>query len=236
MTMMDNIPSREIPRNLLEVALRDPGLVRLFEDILRQNGLIFPTNIENAQVTADQALNEALSGFQLAEPDRTIEAATQPAAALPPLPEPATQPTFDPQALWPVGSVYITTTDRDPGEAFGFGKWSRIEGRFLVGYEAGDPDFGVPSAIGGERTAPVSAHTGSAVDPHDSHTHIFTQSANDAVPDLLTANTTGAGVAASGTTAGPDAPLTHVVTQPDDHDDIDILPPFLVVFMWRRDY
>lgn len=51
-----------------------------------------------------------------------------------------------------------------------------------------------------------------AVADHASHTHTFTQSSNATTPDLVTANTAAAGVAASGTTGGPGAALTHGVT------------------------
>ena len=84
-------------------------------------------------------------------------------------------------------------------------------------------------------------HTGTGVDAHASHTHTYTQVVNhvhvqnmpssftggqaylatdtsttgSTASPLSTANPTG-GVA-TGTTAGPDAPLTHNVTQPSQH-------------------
>jgi hypothetical protein len=68
---------------------------------------------------------------------------------------------------------------------------------------------------------------------------------------LSTANNTG-GVA-TGTTAGPNATLTHTptnnavtsgnpsatlthsVTQPSAHSDLNVVQPYIVVYMWRRD-
>lgn len=50
-----------------------------------------------------------------------------------------------------------------------------------------------------------------SVNAHANHTHTFTQSSNSTTPDLVTANTAAAGVAASGTTGIESATLTHVV-------------------------
>jgi hypothetical protein len=68
---------------------------------------------------------------------------------------------------------------------------------------------GVPTASG---TA-VSAHTGTAVADHASHTH--TSASSQATPDLFTSNTAASGV--SMVTGGPSATLTHSVTQPAAH-------------------
>ncbi len=62
-----------------------------------------------------------------------------------------------------------------------------------------------------------AAHTHSVtsnvtVADHAAHTHTFTQSSNAATPDLVTVNTGGTGVAASGTTGNPGATLTHTPT------------------------
>lgn len=69
----------------------------------------------------------------------------------------------------------------------------------------------------GTAVADHAAHTHSvtsnvSVADHAAHTHSFTQSSNAATPDLLTANTAAAGVAASGTTGNPSATQTHAVT------------------------
>lgn len=106
-------------------------------------------------------------------------------------------------------------------------------------------------------------HAGAAVADHPDHTHPYTQvpnhvhvqnlpsgqtgsqasgtrdaSTTGSVADALsTANPTG-GVA-SGTTGNPSAGKTHSVTQPSDHapqshDSPSHLPPYLVVYMWKR--
>ena len=47
-----------------------------------------------------------------------------------------------------------------------------------------------------------------------------------------TSNPTG-GVA-SGTTGSPSATLTHSVTQPGAHTDLNVVQPYIVVYMWKR--
>jgi hypothetical protein len=59
----------------------------------------------------------------------------------------------------------------------------------------------------------------------------------------ITATTSNpAGSVASGTTAGPSATLTHsvtqpsnhTVTQPNNHTDLNVVQPYIVVYMWKR--
>lgn len=174
-------------------------------------------------------------------------------------------------AAWPVGSVFLSVVSTNPATLLGFGTWSAIgAGRVLVGLDSGDTDFDVVEETGGSKTAAsagscstptftgsalgthshgvgtyaASAHSGTAVDNHASHTHTYADVVNHthgftdlrgattggstttrAVTEgndtsstptgLLTANP-GGGVA-TGTTAGPSATLTHAVTQPDAH-------------------
>ncbi len=138
----------------------------------------------------------------------------------------------------------------------------------------------------GTGTYATSAHAGSAVADHASHTHTYTDVPNHTHPHNLqggtTAATTGTNVmastatggsaramaiatsnptggVASGTTAGPNATLTHSVTQPSAHtlsgssDAISagtpagtvsqptfagsatsIVPPYFVVYLFKR--
>lgn len=56
-------------------------------------------------------------------------------------------------AVYPVGTPYFNKTDnRNPAVILGFGTWAREEGRVLVGFHSGDPDFGTAGATGGAKT------------------------------------------------------------------------------------
>jgi hypothetical protein len=144
------------------------------------------------------------------------------------------QPTTSGEA-WPIGSIFICATASNPFDLLGYGSWTAFgSGRVPVGLNAADPDFDTLEETGGSKTSAISAHAGAAVADHAEHTHTFTQSSNSATPDLVAVDTTGTGVAASGTSGGASATLTHVVTQPSDHSAVSVVQPYIVVQMWKR--
>lgn len=196
-------------------------------------------------------------------------------------------------ALYPIGSVYVSTLSTNPGTLLGRGTWGVFgAGKTLVGLDSGDTDFDTSEETGGAKTKAVSAHAGSAVADHAAHTHSVTsnvavgnhashthtytdvpnhvhvQSVNSGTtgglsgytPDTSTSTSTASGYStanntsgvATGTTNGPDATLTHSVTnnavtsgnpsatlthsvtQPNDHTALNVVQPYIVVYMWKR--
>lgn len=163
---------------------------------------------------------------------------------------------------FPIGSVFIAVVSTDPATLLGYGTWSAIAaGRVLVGRDAADTDFDVAEETGGAKTQTPSAHAGTAVTDHASHTHTYTQVPNHVhgVSTILRTATTGAattqvtnaadtsstadttrktdnpdGGVATGTTAGPSATLSHAVTQPAAHAAMSIVQPYFVVYLWKR--
>ena len=170
-------------------------------------------------------------------------------------------------AAWPIGSVFISVVSTNPGTLLGFGTWSAFgAGRVLVGLDSGDTDFDTAEETGGAKTKAISAHAGTAVADHASHTHTYTDIVNhvhtlatgtgstcnfsqvigtvDATSGgtggtptqtalgTLSGNPTTGG--ASGTTAGPSATLTHSVTQPSAHSDLNVVQPYIVCYFWKR--
>lgn len=165
---------------------------------------------------------------------------------------------YAPQAF-PVGSVFIAVVSTNPATLLGYGTWSAFgAGRVLVGLDSGDTDFDTAEETGGAKTKAISAHAGTAVADHASHTHTYTEVPNHVhVQNLPTsqtgsqssgtrdASTTGSsadalstanptGGVATGTTNGPNATLTHSVTQPSAHSDLNVVQPYIVVYMWKR--
>lgn len=57
------------------------------------------------------------------------------------------------EAMWPVGSVYVSTSATNPATTLGFGTWTAFgAGRVLVGLDAGDADFDTVEETGGSKT------------------------------------------------------------------------------------
>lgn len=118
------------------------------------------------------------------------------------------------QAVYPVGAIYLSTVGADPGTLFGFGTWERIKDVFLLA--AGDTY--AAGATGGE-----AAHTltVSEMPPHqhkyllkggsntDSQTAILNWDSNVDYQEWNTEKT------------GEGQPM-------------NIMPPYLAVYMWRR--
>lgn len=196
---------------------------------------------------------------------------------------------------WPVGAVFIAVVSTNPATLLGFGTWSAFgAGRVLVGRDSGDADFDTAEETGGAKTVAsagsnsggaVSAHSGTAVADHASHTHTYAQvlnhthtinitdpghvhaistgttdgsvgrvdssssaqaatfNTNSATTGITATSDNPSGGVASGTTAGPNATLTHSVTQPDNHSftqptftgsATSVVQPYIVVYMWKR--
>lgn len=60
--------------------------------------------------------------------------------------------TFDKAEIFPVGAIYISTTNTNPSKYF-VGSWENFgKGRTLVGVDPDDEEFGISNKIGGEKT------------------------------------------------------------------------------------
>ena len=107
---------------------------------------------------------------------------------------------------FPVGSVFLAIVATDPATLLGYGTWSQIaQGQFLVGQKSADADFDVAEEVGGTKTINL-AHT------HNAHT-----------------------AGRKGGTTNPldifNAPVTHSSNLSATQS---ILPPYFVVYMWKR--
>jgi hypothetical protein len=79
----------------------------------------------------------------------------------------------------PVGGVFMAVVATDPHDLLGYGTWSlTCQGKFPVGYSAGDSDFGTLLGTGGAKTVSHSAHAGAAVASHAALSHAGTDVGN----------------------------------------------------------
>lgn len=140
-------------------------------------------------------------------------------------------------ALYPVGSIYTNAAvSTNPATLLGFGTWSAFgAGRFMVGLDAGNAAFDTAQETGGSADAIVVSHTHSATssvsDPGHNHTIGFQNNTIDqnagssALVKQGTSNTSTAntGISVSTTVSSTGSSATNAN-----------LPPYIVVYMWRR--
>lgn len=118
--------------------------------------------------------------------------------------------------IYPIGSVFITTNTTNPSTYFG-GTWERIRGRFLLG--ADDSTYKI-GKTGGEATHTLT------VDEMPSHAHNVGAMNNydwGEGGDRFTINNPSIGytLRAGGADTGGNQPHNN-------------MPPYLVVYIWKR--
>ena len=152
---------------------------------------------------------------------------------------------------FPVGSVFISVVNTNPGTLLGYGTWSAFAtGRMLVGIDSGDTDFDTVEETGGAKTKTIAQanlpniSTGAGTSHNhtqDSHTHVITE-LRDATTGSVTTNialsadtsstigtkVTGGKVAVN----QPEAAHTHSLG--GSGTALDVVNPYIVVYMWKR--
>lgn len=152
-------------------------------------------------------------------------------------------------AAWPVGSIYISAVPTDPSVLIGAGVWSRFGvGRTLVSQNSGDIDFDLPEEVGGFKSVtltaeqsgmPAHSHTYSGVTGLKAPLAYFTLTDSATNPETPSSIKRGASTGRvkneldssdhnhtySGTTSSASAPAA--VAHPN-------MPPYIVVYMWKR--
>jgi len=121
-------------------------------------------------------------------------------------------------AVFPIGCVYLSIVSTNPNTLLGFGTWARIaEGQYLVGFKTADADFGVVEAAGGNKT-----HI------HPVDVGVTTSGASSA---NALADNNGDGTTFSAATGM----ATHDVDPASvNSGDNNNLPPFFVIYSWKR--
>lgn len=137
--------------------------------------------------------------------------------------------TEDPLAPYPVGAIYTSVVSTSPATLFG-GTWSAFgAGKFLVGINAGETEFDTVEETGGAKTVTLtSAQSGVPAHSHPAGSgfEFVRNRANSGI-----ANFTNAG----GTPLTKDvATSTANNSAADAASSHNNLPPYVVVYMWKR--
>ena len=119
---------------------------------------------------------------------------------------------------WPVGSIFISVVSTNPATLLGFGTWAAFgTGCFLVGIDPGDTDFDTAEETGGAKTHKHSVDVGNTT--------------SGASSDNGLADNNGDGTTFSVATGL----ATHDVDPAAvDSEEKSNVPPYIVVYMWKR--
>jgi hypothetical protein len=144
--------------------------------------------------------------------------------------------TGDVSGAWPVGSVFFSAVSTSPATLLGLGTWSQIgQGKFIVGLDSGDTDFDTAEETGGAKTVTLTE----AQMPQ--HTHV--QNAHAHNISHVRSATTGAAstqiarTADTSSTVGSDVgtdSATAVNQNAGSGQAHNNLPPYLVLYIWKR--
>jgi hypothetical protein len=123
---------------------------------------------------------------------------------------------------FPVGSVFIAVVSTNPATLLGYGTWAAFAaGRMLVGLDAGQTEFDTVEETGGAKTHTLT------VTEMPAHTHVISSQ---------TATTGAATSYEHGTldTSSAEAEVTEVTGSTGGGAAHNNLPPYVVVYMWKR--
>lgn len=123
---------------------------------------------------------------------------------------------------WPVGSIFLSAVAASPATLLGFGTWVAVAvGKFLVGYDAGDPAFDTEEETGGSKT-----HT-LAVANLPAHNHQILRERS--------ATTGGATTQIARTADSSSTVDTNVFTENTGSGQaVTHLPPYYTARAWKR--
>lgn len=142
------------------------------------------------------------------------------------------------QALHPVGSIYIAVVSTNPATLFGFGTWVAFgTGRTIVGLDSSNAAFDVAEETGGSADAIVPSHTHNASSVVTDPGHLHSIGIVAADDSGGTTNLDGAnGGSTLKNTQSATTGITVATTIDSTGDSVTNanLPPYIVVYMWKR--
>ena len=134
--------------------------------------------------------------------------------------------------LYPIGSIYYNETNgTNPGTLLGFGTWTAAGvGRVLIGVGTLGGNTFTAGASGGSFDSTLPAHTHTATSTDSGHTHTVNAGTNT----NNSLNSGGTVNLASSTTSTGFANITTTIASAGSSPTNTNLPPYGVVYMWRR--
>ena len=151
-------------------------------------------------------------------------------------------------AVYPVGSIYVSANDTSPERLFG-GKWRRIEGAFLLAaggeYKAGDTG-GKAEYVASDM--PKHSHTRGTMEIRGTLSHNNTYSGTPYSSGFLTGAFASKGISGtqyylSGRSSGSgwcdvdfaaSRSWTGATSESGTNETAEIMPPYRVVNVWER--
>lgn len=142
------------------------------------------------------------------------------------------------EAAYPVGSIYMNASaSTNPATLLGFGTWVAFSaGRMLVGLDSGDTSFDTLGETGGSKDATLVSHTHTASTASLTGT-FYTAANNYSTTGVFSLNGSQAGNGANPQTnyqLKMDASHTHTLSTEGSSATNANLPPYIVVYMWKR--
>lgn len=143
--------------------------------------------------------------------------------------------------MYPIGSIYINSyNDTNPATLLGFGFWAPFgAGRVPVGFNASDPSFNAPEGIGGSKDAIVVSHshtaTSTVTDPGHTHNVLRAEGYQAGSTQWAGNGNAGNGTYTTATqSATTGISVSTTVASAGSSGTNANLPPYIVVYMWKR--
>jgi len=144
-------------------------------------------------------------------------------------------------ATYKIGHIYINANDsRNPSEILGFGTWEAFgAGRALFGIDTAITDFDTAAKLGGARTLNLSdnqvgTHGHSLDQSNTEHEHRYDRPVGLQQISYAPGGTTIDVVTGINNDPTSREPVNVSVSPNGQSADIDNLPPYIVVYMWKR--
>lgn len=156
------------------------------------------------------------------------------------------------EKTWPVGSIFISAVPTTPATLLGMGTWARFgQGRVLVSQWDGDASFDTPEEVGGQKDVTLTA--GQSGLPYHAHgfsvagnTNGSTVDASVTTEDASSNPVGGTSLDRAGGSAGTrtinDSNHAHyfsfggatAAASANAAESHTNMPPYIVVYMWKR--